>query len=73
MTRVPVRVPVEVGVNVTLKVQLALTASEKGVEWQVLVSANSPVVDMLVIVRGILLVPVFVMVTACGMLVVFRA
>ena len=69
--RVPVRVPVAVGVKVTLKVQLAFTASVKGVEGQLLVSAKSPVAVMAVIVRGTLLVPLFVMVTTSGELVVF--
>jgi hypothetical protein len=70
--RAPVRVPVAVGVKVTLKVQYAFTASVKGVEGQLLVSAKSPVVAMAVIVRGTLLVPLFVMVTTFGALVVFR-
>jgi hypothetical protein len=72
MVRVPVRVPVAVGVKVTLKTQFAPTASEKGVAGQLLVSAKSPVASMLVIVRGTLLVPLLVMVTASAALVVFR-
>jgi len=72
MVIVPVRVPVAVGVKVTLKVQLAPTASVKGVVGQLLVSAKSPVAVMAVIVRGTLLVPLFLMFTTCGELVVFR-
>ena len=68
-TRVPVRVPVLVGVKVTLKAQLPFTASENGVEGQLLVSAKSPVVAMAVTVRGVW--PLLVMMTVCGALVVF--
>jgi hypothetical protein len=64
-------VPVAVGVKVTLKLHFAPTASVNGVEGQSLVSAKSPVAAMAVIVRGTLLVPLFVMVTTCGELVVF--
>jgi hypothetical protein len=52
-TRLPVRVPELVGVKVTLKVQLWLTGSEAGLTGQLLVSLKSPVVVMLVIVRGV--------------------
>jgi hypothetical protein len=69
---VPGRVPVAVGVKVTSKVQLAPTASVKGVKGQLLVSEKSPVAVMAVMVRGTLLVPLFVMVTARGELEVFR-
>jgi hypothetical protein len=72
MVIVPVRVPVAVGVKVTLKTQLWPTASVRGVKGQLLVSAKSPVAVMAVIVRGTLLVPLFVMVTTCGELDVFR-
>src|SRR5208337_181682 len=70
--RVPEREPVAVGVKVTLKVQYWLTASVKGVEGQLLVSEKSPVIAIAVIVRGTLLVPLFVTVTASGALLVFR-
>jgi hypothetical protein len=75
MVKVPVRVPAIVGVNVTLIVQLAFTASIAGVIGQavvpVLVSAKSPDLAMEMIVRGP--VPVFVSVTVCAGLVVFRS
>jgi hypothetical protein len=72
MVRFPVRVPVAVGVKVTLKMQFAPTGSVKGVEGQLLVSAKSPVAAMAVIVRGTLLVPLFVIFTLSDALVVFR-
>ena len=68
--RLPVRVPVLVGVKVIWKAQLAFTASVNGVEGQLLVSAKSPVVVMLVTVKGVW--PLLVMVTVWGGLVVFK-
>jgi hypothetical protein len=72
MVRVPERSPVAVGVKLTLKLHCAPTASVKGVVGQLLVCEKSPVAAMLVIVRGIPLVPLFNMVTVSGALVVFR-
>jgi hypothetical protein len=71
MVRLPVRVPVAVGVKVTLKVQLWPTGSVKGVVRQLLVSSKSPVTAMAVIVNGTPLVPLLVIVTVSGGLVVF--
>ena len=70
--RVPARLPVAVGVKVTLKMQLAPTASVKGVAGQLLVSEKSSVTEMAVMVRAVLLVPLFVTFTFCGVLEVFR-
>jgi hypothetical protein len=46
-------------------------ASVKGVAGQLLVSAKSPETEMAVMVRGVLLVPLFVTVTGLYALVVF--
>src|SRR5271157_2376238 len=56
--RVPYRLPIDVGVKVTLMEQLMPTAKLAG---QVLVSAKSPVVELLVMIRAA--VPVLVRVT----------
>ena len=61
----PVRLPSAVGLNVTLIVQLAPAATEPP---QVLVSAKSPLDDMVLIASGA--VPVLLRVTACAALVV---
>jgi len=62
MVRDPDRVPVLVGVKVTSKAQLPLTASVKGVEGQLLVSAKSlGVAVMLVTVKEVW--PLLVMIT----------
>src|SRR5260370_741630 len=65
MFRVPVRVPEAVGVKVTLMLQLAPAATELP---QVLVSAKSPLAEMLVRLSEAL--PVFESVTDCAALVV---
>jgi len=69
MVKVPVRVPAAVGVKVTLIMQFALAASIAGSVPQVFVSAKSPEVPIVLIVRGP--VPVFVSVTVCAELGVF--
>jgi hypothetical protein len=68
-TRLPLRTPVLVGVKVIWKLQLAFTAIIKGVAGHVVVSAKSPVVVMLVTVKGVW--PLLVMVTVCAGLVTF--
>jgi hypothetical protein len=65
MLTAPVRVPVAVGVKVTLMVQEAPAATELP---QVLVSAKSPLAEMLVILNAPL--PVLVSVTDWAELVV---
>ena len=62
---VPLRAPVAVGVKVTSIAQLLPAATDP---LQLLVSAKSPVVAMLVMLKGA--VPLFPSVTTCGALVV---
>jgi hypothetical protein len=68
-TRLPLRTPVLVGVKVIWKAQVAFTAIVKGVAGHVVVSAKSPVVVMLVTVKGVW--PLLVMYTVCAGLVTF--
>jgi len=68
--RLPLRTPVLVGVKVTWKVQLPPTAMVNGYAGQVFVSAKSPEAAIFVTVKAVS--PLFVIVTCCAALVVFK-
>ena len=68
--RLPLRTPVLVGVKVMEKLQLPPTAMVNGYAGQVFVSAKSPEAAIFVTVKGVS--PLFVIVTFCAALVVFK-